>query len=597
MGWKPCAPLLAVLALAAEAGGSPGGADPSPAVYVRGRKGLADLLGWTARDCARAAKEGTAGTGPGTLLLLLDTTPRLGALLGSPAEAVETLHGLAPRGLGIGVLDFDGNRTALPAEPGAVEAAVARAVSSGKGGYANAWSRVRSAISLLAPCPSPRTLFVLTEWNADRDEGVEETVAAARAAGVRVVVAAPEALHSLPWRAYLNAGIPRVRPAPKWGGTPSCESPFPEVPLLTDANLAGVFLWEPAFEPDMEDLPAGVPPDLPPEIADLVRERREARSIHADWPTPPDFDTGIPPIPSGFGYWGLSRLARETGGRYLVTGFRPSLCPFRVDYDPRALHDVAPDLRSRGAAAAEPPEGMGQLLRAWRALDRAAVAVEGPPLPGPSPGGRRHAPLGRHYVSVAALRREADDAADREAALAILAGGLDSLRAAWSAPGSRVPPRVRGDLDVLRVSVARARFHLVELAAVLRAGTEEDLGPHRSATVLVRRICRFWEGAAAARDEARDRLPPEGPRRERFEAAFAATADAMERHPADPFGAVARSGALWSWGIVPLHPGRVPDPPTAPENPDTGKAPKEGGTPTPPPSGPGSGGGGTGTPK
>ena len=78
-------------------------------------------------------------------------------------------------------------------------------------------AEVRRTIALMEEAATPKTLLLIGRRGVSGAAKIAETIAAARAASVRVVVAAPEAIFALPPQDTMNAGIlyPRAAP-PGW---------------------------------------------------------------------------------------------------------------------------------------------------------------------------------------------------------------------------------------------------------------------------------------------------------------------------------------------------------------------------------------------
>ena len=360
-------------------------------------------------------------------------------------------------------------------------------------------------------------------------------------------------------------------------------------------------MYEPLFDSRRLQLPP-MPPDFKARLDELVHRGRvlEPPSYAEEWPEvepgsgEANEATGFPPIPAGFGYWPLMRVAAASGGKYLLTSFGPSKCPFRVAYDPVRLREIEPSvLSSDGRGLSENEEANLQLI--WREISKAGLALHSPTFG--SDGGftdestRRSASRWRvAYRTLTECRQDAEHcerARDDTARIEKLVAALQDSGTEQGAAGS---PRLRATLDVIRVGLARARFHLGGQALVLRAARQEDLiqGERASAVLEARkRVTRFWGGTEAARREAEARLGEvPGVLVGDFQAALAVSCEVMDRWRGTPYGALAQSGALWVYRLAIIPPGttEVPGEFTDPTGLPPGEVP---GTPT---------SGGSGTP-
>jgi len=243
-------------------------------------------------------------------------------------------------------------------------------------------------------------VLYLADWHAEDDEGLESLLADLRGQGRALTVVGSEACFTRAWNdgffpphrstdSLYDAQVGRnpflrgERGVPWHGG----DTAFPHWPLRLALNvwstefpaeLPAPKTWEDAQDgyarPPRGDAGGngarGVPEDL--------RERlgpgeQDEDALQRYW-----F-----PLPSGFGPYGLMRLAGETGGRYVLWSWNPGGRSM-VDYDYARCDLFAPDLRARGEILRDVT---GQslprtVLRAWDAVgsDRVRLVAVTPPV-------------------------------------------------------------------------------------------------------------------------------------------------------------------------------------------------------------------------
>jgi hypothetical protein len=180
-----------------------------------------------------------------------------------------------------------------------------------------------------------------------------------------------------------------VADAPWHGG----DAAYPPVPYRFHE-----FLWRTEFQKPARQVVLGAPPDVAPGGMDEPVEPPgddPAMGEPAEEPeTPEDLGArlGLPsladladsartyPIPSGFGPYGLMRLAAVTGGRYVLWSWNPG-GRARVTYDYGRCNLFGPDLRARERILLEIRTDplAAATLAAWHALLAADGVVEQTP--------------------------------------------------------------------------------------------------------------------------------------------------------------------------------------------------------------------------
>jgi hypothetical protein len=595
-----------------EAAGTDG-ARFSSDVTVRGIDSLDALFMLAAREMNGNAQsaQGSGGEGTmGALCILLDPAPRMLLRLGDPRSASEKLMKGLPGSARIGFLRFGDDSVGEIATPEELARGLLLPQVEGGGALGrDILSEVRRGITWLDRGGKRGVLLVITEPHADTGRDLEGALRAAKDAGAKVLVAGPEAVFTTPLAASLNGPNLWRRRSGDQRSRWFCESKWPELSLYTFFNLGGAFMWEPAREgPEnvriVEEGRVGVPE--PTGVPGVTVETIPV-SYHVNWPEdvellvePPEGRggnpeaIGFPPIPSGFGFWHLTRLAADTGGKYFIIRFRESICPFRVSYDARKLAAMSPRLEPEGTSNPR----LAALGEEMRGLTKLGVFLEGPEC---VPGGgvalkaMRYGSsrVGQHWSTVSECETEVRS-------LAVVAGELETslkrlaaLRAGGRSTDDPDEVRTSAMVDVARLLVARARFHVLARRVCLEAadGTVGGKGPWGSrgsglwGVRVKRRVCRFWDGIESAKrevDQKRGQLSAvlRGPADEVLRMAEAA----MDEWSGTPVAAAAKCGALWEyrfWTYMPVTTGAGGDVRPLPE--------EEGGPPTPTSSGSGTG--------
>ena len=571
---------------------------------------------------SQALGEGPAGAGDpsgrleGALCVVLDDLVAPAELLGDARGPLGALLDRSGPGLRLGVLrsgDPEVRAVQRPSTPGAgIDEAALGAAASSSGfarGSDDLLGEARRGVAWLAEQPGRRALLVLAERNAASGRGLEATIRLATASGVAVFVAGPEAPYATPPVAMLAAAeLWRFRDG--YESMPvHCDTRRPDLRLLSFCNLGAVFTWD--ARADMHWVPAEYL-----ENWRKIENRKDADgpdllrwSSSRCWPDdPPPSETlplppgersvrlpfeecaGFPAVPSGFGYWHLTRLAAMTGGKYLVLSRRVSACPFRVRYDPRKLAAMTPAvLRDApappGAAAFD--EEIRRLVAAGILLDGSKPSFEGGVL---TPEARHVGTLLRALLT--SPGEVATDLRDCRRLAGELAESQRWLTAMRSAPAEAAGPEARrllGAIDATRVLVARARFHVLAWSRVLgsmRPGIFE--GGAWVTPAVPSRLCRFWDGFEKADAELRAKAARTADYGPEMTAAlldaFKVSREVAAEWEGTPVAAVALSGALWDYEPFVWATGEA--------GANTGAGPAGGGVG---PGTPSSGGGGTGS--
>ena len=401
-------------------------------------------------------------------------------------------------------------------------------------------------------------LLVLTTRLAALGPDFDLPLRRAKDRGTAVIVAGPEAPYATPPRVQMKRG--GVMPIPGWPAALAviCDTRVPDVNLLTVQNVGAVHTWDSGLgDPwhregtgeDAKEVAAdeGVDPDT------VLRRW----ATFPEWPEASPTDrkehpecTGFPSIPSGFGYWPLTRLAALTGGHYLILGRRTSRCPLRARYDTPRLARMSPALDPD-----EPRSGHWKELEAIvRGFVDAGIVLDWQvrgAAGGVMPLGRAEGLPGLTMAFLAkhGCRREAAALTGNAARCAKALDTLADLRARLVAGGAATPDSTRllGAVDACRTLAARARYHLLARAAVLEEIPDGAFDNGSTVEILLlSRICRFWDGPAAAAEEVArngEKVPKSA--RDAFAEALAVSRSVEEEWSGTPIGAVARSGALW----------------------------------------------------
>ena len=299
------------------------------------------------------------------------------------------------------------------------------------------YTPLRKLVPLFAREPSHRTIVLFSHQNGDTEYKLEKVIAALNKAKIRVVVVTREVLLS---DSYWYRSERMRKTAPKRAYLASSEAAFVEVPwgwIYQRANLTNV---------------AG----------------------------------------SGFGTWGLSRLAAGTGGRveilYTTESARHTCagrfygCPFCDSMSHQApLHNllairmkaIEPPLEPRSVVckrAARDPYYKA-VLRAWKAAHKADLIYERPAMRNGGGGlvqdwDRKYEGLGIYFTDVSNWSRSAQSARRRATAANRIATSLrKSIAVGDKSDGN---PRYRAIAELTYVMLRLTRLNLLYLEAFYR---------------------------------------------------------------------------------------------------------------------------------
>jgi hypothetical protein len=524
---------------------------PTSSPTLRGFRDLTSILETVAKDVVARGDDAE----PPRLVILLERSPGILDELGSVPVAAERLFRTLPGGSRVGVRVTGGGSTVWTSEANALAGAL-RIPAHASPPRNDILREVRDALSEGPADSSPAGLIVLAEVTACTSSQVEGTITIARRRGTRVYFAAPEAPYESPGSLYMNCGFTR-----RWESLPVGSGDFAEsrslsIPFHWAKNLGGKFLYDSYIDRQRlaakKELHRRLSADL-----DARRKEREERlreylrsqglpvpeegvfvgfwiwgesieSSYQHWPlagrargeTIPTFEaSGSDIVPSGFGYWHLTRVAFATGGRYFITQFREAVCPFRAKYDPSLLARLEPRYEDSGGEAGGAGVVSGALSSAWTELESMGVlATERPTGAGSAGRPVREIVLEQgvpgSFASVGECRTAARRAESRAARLQHLGTRLGELSSRTRTDRGLGTDREIAALDALRVMVARAHVHCLAMAeCLLRArdsdfhpsdrGGREGRGPRHPFLALQvdQRICRYWGGIESARAE------------------------------------------------------------------------------------------------
>ena len=533
---------------------------------LRGIREWREVLSTVGRHLNRPAGSDAVGS----LCIVLDPGARLSDLLGEAGGAWREFLDRAPAGLSLRILRAEAASTlTLPGES-AREAALGQVLSAlepaplGAGGDGECMDDCKRAIAWLSSQPVPRVLLTVLDADAAFGRAIDATIRQAREAKVRVLVAGPEAPYSFsPMVMAAGPVFWRIRDASK--DIPAfCDSKSADLSLFSFRNVAGLFLWD--CRPEGPWMSEDSRRHLDQWMAETGATREEWLRKYTTsrfWPErAPDSEgvgwwhecTGTPPIPSGFGYWHWTRLAAETGGAYLVLSRRISHCAFRAKYDARGLAEVSPRV-SEDRASERQEDAVSRELR-W--LVSRGVLVD-PLRPGPEGGQTMEEPTSTPwrerdaFSSKAEVRAFARRCREAASSAAESRARLEAARAAMADRAATGPDARRrlAALDALRVMTARGEFHLLGMAEAL--GKVDDAPVNQGAWLTIRlerRVCRFWDGVGTASVELNDIAShlSDG-LLVRARTACAVTGEVAESWKGTPVGAVAASGALWTYVV------------------------------------------------
>jgi len=303
-------------------------------LYIRGLKNLREVVDRVAIDLEVRQRE--AGQ-PALLVILVE---RSGAAMAHGAVAVTALPGLFEKlGPDARVVITTTGAGDTPEPSGDVRAIAARlaelrATIDNKA--PNVMADLRRVARAYDGWRGPRNILLLTNLGAPIEENLEGTLRALKRDGFRLSVVAGETALSRPWTA--TPALPpeyKLRPmGSRKDADPTmyaaCDVAFPQTPDLFDVQLADT-------------------------VFRIFLGRFAGTKV---------------PMPSGFGYYHLARLCKETGGRYFTYSFVKSRAR-------TILRLMEPDLRNRAEitrSIAGNPLARA-VYRAWSRLSDRQYAV------------------------------------------------------------------------------------------------------------------------------------------------------------------------------------------------------------------------------